>query len=156
MIKSYLIPYLVLEKEQETSVIQKANEFIVFKVGDVKFLDISKFLGGATTVDSFLKAYKASEPKIFPISGLINQTNLLFPNCHRIELSSAKKKKSNRLDKKFIDYEKLRKSGFDKQQALKKLEVMIVTPSGLDNYNYLREKWKKNGKTVFKYLAVVQ
>ena len=27
---------------------------------------------------------------------------------------------------------------------------MTVPPSGLDNYNYLQETWKKNGMTVFK------
>ena len=65
LIKSYLIPYFIRDKEQETSVIKKPNDFISFKFGDVHFLDIMKFLGGATTLDSFLKAYKASETKRF-------------------------------------------------------------------------------------------
>ena len=86
LIKSYLIPYLIRDKEQETSVIKKANDFISFKFGDVQFLDIMKFLGGATTLDSFLKAYKASETKgSFLMSGLITQTNLIFLNCHRMK-----------------------------------------------------------------------
>ena len=37
LIKSYLIPYLIRDKEQETSVIKKANDFISFKFGDVQF-----------------------------------------------------------------------------------------------------------------------
>ena len=57
---------------------------------------------------------------------------------------------NNSLEKDFIDYEKLRKSGFDEQQALKKLQIKTVTPSELDNYNYLQNNWKKNGMTVFK------
>ena len=65
LIKSYLIPYFIRDKEKETSVIKKANDFISFKFGDVQFLDIMKFLGGATTLDSFLKANKASETKGF-------------------------------------------------------------------------------------------
>ena len=65
LIKSYLILYLIRDKEQETSVIKKANDFISFKFGDKLFLDIMKFLEGATTRDSFLKAYKASETKGF-------------------------------------------------------------------------------------------
>ena len=44
----------------------------------------------------------------------------------------------------------LRKSGLDEQQTLKKLQIKNVPPSGLDNYNYLQETWKKNGMTVFK------
>ena len=65
MIKSYLILYLIRDKEQETSVIKNANDFISFKFADVQFLDIMKLLVGATTVDSFLKAYKASETEGF-------------------------------------------------------------------------------------------
>ena len=58
LIKSYLLPYLINEKEIEPSVIKKANDFVSFKCGDVQLLDIMEFLGGATTLDSFLKAYK--------------------------------------------------------------------------------------------------
>ena len=57
---------------------------------------------------------------------------------------------NNPLDKDFIDYEKLRKSGHDEQQALKKLQVKTIPPSAFDNNNNLRENWKKNGMTVFK------
>ena len=65
LIKSYLIPYLIRDKEQETSFIKIANDFTSFKFGDVQFLDIMKFLGGETTLDSFIKAYKASGTKGF-------------------------------------------------------------------------------------------
>ena len=54
------------------------------------------------------------------------------------------------LNKDFNDYEKLRLSELDKQQALKKLQIKTVPPSGLDNYDYLQETWNKNGMTVFK------
>ena len=66
LIKSYLIPYLIKDKEAEPMIIKKANDFISFKFGDTHFLD--KFLGGATSLDSFFKAYKASETKgFFPL-----------------------------------------------------------------------------------------
>ena len=51
LIKPYLIPYLICDKEIEPTVIKKANDFISFKFGDAQFLDIMKFLGGATTLD---------------------------------------------------------------------------------------------------------
>ena len=80
LIKSYLIPYLIRDKEQETSVIIKANDFISFKIGDVQFLDITKILRGATTLDSFLKAHKASETKqFFPYEWFHNPDKLDFP-----------------------------------------------------------------------------
>ena len=67
LIKSYLLPILVNERNIEPNVIKKANQFISFKVGDIQLLDIRNFLGGATSLDSFVKAYKTSETKeIFP------------------------------------------------------------------------------------------
>ena len=67
LIKSYFIPYLINEKEMETSVIEKAHDFFPFKFGDFQLLHIMNFLGGATTLDSFLKSYKAGEmKKYFP------------------------------------------------------------------------------------------
>ena len=96
-IKSYLVPYLICDKEQEASVIKKANDFTSFKFGDVQFLDIMKFLSGATTLDSFSKPTKLAKRKnSFPMSGLITQKNLIFPNCHRMKRSSVSLETKNR------------------------------------------------------------
>ena len=82
LIKSYLLPILVNERDNESTVIKKANQFISFNFGDIQLLDIisanqlisykigdnqdiKNFLGGATSLDSFLKAYKTSETKGF-------------------------------------------------------------------------------------------
>ena len=65
LIKSYLLPILINERNMEPIVIKKANQFVSFKFGDVQFLDIMNFLGGATSLDSFLKAYKTAETKGF-------------------------------------------------------------------------------------------
>ena len=71
---------MIRDKEQERSVIKKANNFISFKFGDVQFLDIMKFLGGANSLDSFLKVYKASETKrFFPIEWFDNPNKFDFP-----------------------------------------------------------------------------
>ena len=56
LIKSYLLPILVNERDIEPAVIKKGNQFISFKFGDFQLLDRMKFLGGATSLDSFLKA----------------------------------------------------------------------------------------------------
>ena len=56
LIKSYLLPILVNERQIEPTVIKKADQFVSFKFGDVQLLDIVNFLGGATSLDSFLKA----------------------------------------------------------------------------------------------------
>ena len=65
LIKSYLLPILINERNMEPTVIKKANQFLSFKFGDVQLLDIMNFLGGATTLDSFLKPDKTAETKGF-------------------------------------------------------------------------------------------
>ena len=65
LIKSFLLPILVNERDLEPTVIKKAKQFISFKFGDFQPLDIMNFLGGATSLDSFLMAYKPSETKGF-------------------------------------------------------------------------------------------
>ena len=67
LIKSYLLPILVNEQQIEPTVIKKANQFVSFKFGDVQLLDIMNFLGGATRLDSFVKAYKREETKDFSL-----------------------------------------------------------------------------------------
>ena len=63
--KSNLLPILVNERNTERTVIKKAIHFISLKSGDFQLLDIMSFLGGATILDSFLKAYQTSETKGF-------------------------------------------------------------------------------------------
>ena len=65
LIKSCLFPILVNERGIEPTVITKVNQFVSSKFGDIQLLDIVNFLGGATSLDSFLKAYKTKETKGF-------------------------------------------------------------------------------------------
>ena len=82
LIKSYLVPHLICDKEIEQTVIKKANDFISFKIGDTQLLEILKFLGGATTLDSFLKPIKLVKPKVFSLTnGLTVQTSLTVQKC---------------------------------------------------------------------------
>ena len=75
LIKSYSLPILVNERDIEPTVIKKANQFFSFKFGVFQLMDIMNFLGGATSFDSFLKAYKTSEENdLSPTNGLITLT----------------------------------------------------------------------------------
>ena len=65
LIKSYLLPILVHERDIEPTVIKKTNQFISFKFGDIQLLDIMNFFDVATSLDSSLKAYRTSETKGF-------------------------------------------------------------------------------------------
>ena len=63
LLKGYLMPLLVNERGLEPIVVKKANQFVSFRFRDVQLLDILNFLWEATSLDSFLKAYKTSETK---------------------------------------------------------------------------------------------
>ena len=90
LIKSYLLPIHVNERQNEPEVIKKANQFVSFKFGDVQLLDIMNFLGGATGLDSFLKAYKTEETKGFsPMSGSTIPKSWTAKNYLHLILSSA-------------------------------------------------------------------
>ena len=49
----------------EPTVIKNANQFVSFIFADVQLLAIMNFLRGATSLNSFLKAYETSETKGF-------------------------------------------------------------------------------------------
>ena len=57
-IKSYLLPILVNERVIEPTVIRKANQVVPFNFGDIKSVHIMNTFGGATSLDTFLRAYK--------------------------------------------------------------------------------------------------
>ena len=65
LIKSYLLPVLVIERDIEPTVIKRAKQFVSLIFSDIQFSDIVNFLGGATSLESFLKAYKTNETKEF-------------------------------------------------------------------------------------------
>ena len=64
LIKSCLVPPLVNENGIEP-IVNKKNQFISFKSGNIQFPDVMNFLGGPTSPDYFLKTYKTSETKKF-------------------------------------------------------------------------------------------
>ena len=65
LIISYLLPFFVNERQIEPAVIKKDNQFVSFKFGHVQLLDNMNFLGGSTSLDSFLKIYKKEETNGF-------------------------------------------------------------------------------------------
>ena len=151
LIKSYLLPYLIHERDIQPTVIKKANHFVSLKFGDVQFLDILNFLGGATSLDSFLKAYKTNETKgFFPYEWFDSPEKLdatFFPPYDRF---FSKLRNYNPLEKEFTDFTKLLNSGFSQQESLKKLRLKNVPPSGIDNYNYLKVVWEQEKMATFR------
>ena len=59
LIKSYLLPILINERNMEPIVIKKANQFVSFKIGDVQLLDIMNFLVEQQALTRFLRLQKS-------------------------------------------------------------------------------------------------
>ena len=99
--KRYLLPLLVNAKRAGANSYEKSESFDSFKFGDVQMLDITNFSGGATSLDSFLEAYKTSERKCyFPYEW--------FDCLEKLNESFFKKLcKCNPLESEYTDYENL-------------------------------------------------
>ena len=67
LIKSFLLPFLVNERENEPTVINKANQFISFKFCVIRLLDILNFLGAATSLIHSSRHTKLQNQKTFPL-----------------------------------------------------------------------------------------
>ena len=100
LIKLYLLAILVNDQQMEPTVIKKANQSVSFKFGDVQLHDFMNFLGGATSLDSFLKAYKTEETKSFsPYEWFENPEKLNNKELPPYDSSFSKLRNINSLEK---------------------------------------------------------
>ena len=120
LIKSYLLPILVNERGIEPTFMKtKANQFISFKFGDIHLLDIMNFLGGATSLDSFLKANKTSETKgFFPYEWFDHLEKLQKPELPPYDAFYSKLRSCNALETKYMDHFSLLKSDWPQNKPL--------------------------------------
>ena len=95
LIKAYLIAHLLNDKTIQPTVIKKADQFISFKFGDIQYPDILKFLCGAASLDSFLKAYQSEETEwYFPYEWFDSSTKLDCNHLPSYDSCFSKLKKS--------------------------------------------------------------
>ena len=119
----------------EPTVIKEANRFVSFNFSEVQLLDIMKFLGGATSSDSFLKVFKTSETKSFsPYEESDcpqNMNNSEFSPCDALfsNLGNA-----NNLEKDYSEYQELLSYGLKTEEALSKLKLSKPPLSREENY----------------------
>ena len=107
-IKYYLLPILINERNMEAIVIKKANQFVSFIFGGVQLLDVMNFLGGATRLDSFLKAYKTAETKgFFPYEWFDCPQKMNNSELPPYDAFLNKLRNVNPLEEDYSDYQKL-------------------------------------------------
>ena len=150
LIKSYLLPILVNERQIEPTFIKKANQFVSFKFGNVQLLDIMNFLGGATSLDSILKAYKTEETKgFFPYEWFDKPEKLNNQELPPYNSFFSKLRNINPLEKDYNDFGNLTTSGLSSEQAVCKLRLNKVPPTGDEFYAFLRSIWESEGTKSF-------
>ena len=151
LIKSYLLPIVVNERDIESTVIKKANQSMSIKFVDIQILDQMNFLGGATSLDSFLKAYKTSETKGFYPYEWFDQPdkmqNTELPPYHAFYCKFCS---CNLLEAKHKDHVDLLKIGMTTEQAIVNLKLPKPAATVVDNYQYLHQNCKQQQNNSFK------
>ena len=149
-----LLPLLVSERRTEPIVIKKANQFVPFKFGDVQLLDMLNFLGGATSLDSFLKAYKTSETKAyFPHEWFDNQEKLTHTQLPPNEAFFSQLRNNNSLEKDYSDFQSLINRSMTSNEAFSKLKWSQPPPTG-QKYQYLLKAWKQEKMRTLKHFLL--
>ena len=110
-----------------------------------------KFLSGATSLDSFLKAYKTSETKgIFPYEWFDHPDKMQNTELPPYDAFYNKLRSCNPLEAEYTDYVNLLKSGLTTEQAVVKLKHSKPPSTGTENYQYLQQICKQEQMSSFK------
>ena len=121
------------------------------KFGNVQLLDIMNFIGGETSLDSFLKAYKTSETKgFFPYEWFDCPQKMNNSELPLYDAFFSKLRNVNPLEKNSSDYQNLLSSGVKTEEALSVMKLSKPPPSGVENYQYLLDLWSHENMCTFK------
>ena len=108
-------------------------------------------LGGAKSLDFFLKAYKTSETKRFsPYEWFDHPDKKKNTELPPYDAFYSKFCSCNPLEAGYTDYVNLLKSGLTTEQAIIKLKLSKPTPTGIEIYQYLQQIWKQKQMSSFK------
>ena len=148
LIKAYLLPILVNERNIEPTVIKKVNQFVTFKFSDIQLLDIMKFLGDATSLDSFSKAYKTSETKrLFPNKWFDHPDKMKNTELPPYDGFYSKLRSCNPFETEYTEYVNPLSSGLTTEQAIINLKLSKPPHTGIDNNHYLQPATDMGGGT---------
>ena len=151
LIKSYLLTILVNERDIEHTVIKKADQFISFNFGDIQLLDIKNFLGGAKSLDSFLKAYRTSETKgFFHYERFDHPDKMQNTELPPYDPFYKKLRSCKALEAEYTVYVNLLQNVLTTEQAAVKLRLSKPPPTGIENNQYLEQIWKQEQIRSFK------
>ena len=96
-----------------------------------------KFLGGATSLDSFLKAYKTKETKgLFTYEWFDCPEKMNNKEFPAYDSFFNLLRNSNPLEKDYNDFQNLVNSGLTTEQAVAKLPMDRTPPTAAENCSY--------------------
>ena len=151
LIKEPLLDILLNDYQCTPSVIKVCNKYIGMNFLGLQFMDILNFLGGATSLDKFLKAYGASEEKgFFPYEWLDTVEKLEVNQLPDISSFYSELKKVNVLEVDQKQYNELLSRGICSKDALKKLGLSSVPKGKEENYEELQKLWEREKMQCFK------
>ena len=108
------------------------------------------FLGCATSLDSVLKAYKTKETKgFFPYEWFDCPEKMNDKELPPYDSFFSVLRNSNPLEKDYNDFQNLFNSGLTTEQAVVKLRMNRIPPTGAEKYSYLRSVWENNNMQYF-------
>ena len=140
-IKEYLLHHLLIEKNVIPKVIRMGNQYIDMNFLGLQFLDILNFLGGATTLDNFLKAYGASEEKgFFPYEWFDSFEKLNVSQLPPIDSFWSNLKNHNVLSVDYDKFVQLKNGGMEQDEILNKLRLKKVPQNAEENYVWYNNK----------------
>ena len=115
------------------------------------------FPGGATSLESFLKAYKTSETKgFFSYEWFDHPDKMQNRKIPSYDAFYSKLRSCNPLETEYTDHVNQLKIRLTTEQAVIKLQLSKPPPLGIENYHYLQQIWKQEQMSSFKvFFAVV-
>ena len=114
-------------------------------------LDIIYFIGGATSLDSFLNAYETSETKgFFPYEWFDCPSKLDLEQLPPYTAFFSRLRNQNPLETEYRKFKNLICRGYTEHNALKELKLGSVPPTGEENYSGLLAVWKSEKMRTFK------
>ena len=109
------------------------------------------FVGGATSLDSFLEAYKASKTKrFFPYEWFDHLDKLQKTKLPPYVAFYSKFRSCNPLEAEYTHYVNQLKNGLTREQAVVRLKLSKPPPTGIENNQYLQQIWEQEQMSSFK------
>ena len=129
-----MFPIVVNEQDIEPKNMKKANQVVFFRFGDIHCLDVMNFLGGATSLDSFLKAYKSKQTKgFFPYEWFDCPEKMNNKELSAYYSFFSNLRNSNPREEYYNDSQSLVNSGLTTEHAVANLRMDTLFPTGAEN-----------------------